>query len=526
MSKRFVDGVRGRGPFRQKPGTQPNILFISFDMVPREFYLPVAGDLVPKTPHLDRLKRDSLFFTNAYATSPLCTPSRASIFTGRYSYIVANGERFHDGQEIHLRSEDTIYPEYLRAAGYRTRHFGKCHVGAGKFIDAFGENDRPWDRWSPPWYDDDGYRSYLRVKGIPGFRFHREIKGGSPACGGRGNFMGGWVSQPDGGDFPTAATYPAYLTELVLRSWTDANGSKRPFYFQVDYFEPHQPFMIPSDMRVREQELYDVVREPASWKSRNNPGFRLPSVYAKYRDYWNLAESSVVEDYLVAHVLQYEILDAQVGRLLERLESEGLYDSTMVILCADHGEMNCRGGLVDKGAYLNPRVLQVPLFIKPANATTGLGSAVDATVSTLDLAPTILAAAGIEADGRFDGVDLLAPSFATAVRPPLVAEVFSHVVPNPAVALIAEIDGRRYLYTFNPADTVDELYLQEDDGSWPERNEIDNAQISGLVRSIRNHIRRTFEADDRWAAYAAYLDVIHHESLDNRSTDLQKFVIT
>ena len=74
--------------------------------------------------------QDGTFFSNAFCTVPLCSPSRASYLTGRYSYVQGNGERAPEGLETQLRADDIIFPEYLKAAGYITRQVGKCHVGA------------------------------------------------------------------------------------------------------------------------------------------------------------------------------------------------------------------------------------------------------------------------------------------------------------------------------------------------------------------------------------------------------------
>ena len=535
----YVDGIKGRGPFQKTAaGTIPNILMISFDMVPREFYLPQKGDLVPRTPNLDKLKQDGLFFSNAYSVSPLCAPSRAALFTGRYPYIVANNERYHDGQQAHLREDDTVFQEYLRAAGYRTRHFGKCHVGATKFIAAFGENDAPWDRWSPPWQDDDGYRDFLLRKGIQDFRFSREIRGASPAGKGQGNFYGGWVCAGDGSPFLKDGTYPAYTTGMALAQLENRSGDSRPFYLQIDYFEPHQPFFIPTGFEERERELRAVLSMPASWEAAafGNPESPLPLIYSRYRDYWGIRDRKIAEDYLVANVLQYEILDEQIGRILECLKKTGLYDQTMIVLTADHGEMNCREALVDKGSYLNPRVLQVPIYLKLPMAFqhtvsgTGAanvppivaspGSVIDRLCSLLDIAPTILAAAGIRAEARFDGQSLLEEGNGSRK---LLAESFSHVLPNPAVCLVRQEGNETEMYTVNFADRVNESYCRGKDGVWPEKNNVPpegaGPQFAGIVRDMMDF----FNADERWSAYGAYLKLIHADLL-GISSDMQRFV--
>ena len=147
----------GRHPFRRdssKP--RPNVFVITADMVTPDHYHPsrtLHRDM--DLPALRGLSADGVTFTNAFCASPLCAPARAALATGRYTYITANGERAHDGHETILRDSDVIFQEYLKAAGYVTKHAGKGHLGTQKFMDAFGENDQAWDRWAPPVHDDE-----------------------------------------------------------------------------------------------------------------------------------------------------------------------------------------------------------------------------------------------------------------------------------------------------------------------------------------------------------------------------------
>ncbi len=156
---RFIDPRAGRGMFADRePADRPPIVLISIDMVPPDFHRNgETNSGLANTPALDQLRAEGVWFANAFANSPLCGPSRASDLTGRHPYLLVNEERAHDGMEVFLRPGDIIFPEYLRAAGYVTKHAGKCHVGAHKFRDPFGEGDAAWDRWVPPLTDDDGY---------------------------------------------------------------------------------------------------------------------------------------------------------------------------------------------------------------------------------------------------------------------------------------------------------------------------------------------------------------------------------
>jgi arylsulfatase A-like enzyme len=173
----FTQERTGEGPFAVSSNSHPpHILLISADMVGPDLYHPARSfSQHVQIPAIRSLIKDGTFFSNAFCTVPLCSPSRASYLTGRYSYVQGNSERSPEGLATELRNDDIIFPEYLRAAGYITRQVGKCHVGAAKFLDAFGDNDQPWDRWSPPVFDDDDFLTYQRNLGVKPQKYSREI---------------------------------------------------------------------------------------------------------------------------------------------------------------------------------------------------------------------------------------------------------------------------------------------------------------------------------------------------------------
>ncbi len=530
MRKMYLDGKTGRGPFyHHQVESKPNILLISVDMVPQEFLFKDRASVPVHTPNLDALRRDGVFFRNSFSTAPLCSPSRASYLTGRYSYITANAERGHDGHAVHLRDQDILFPEYLKAAGYHTRHSGKCHVGARKFLELFGENDAPWDRWSPPWHDDEHYRRFLGSQGLGSIEFERTIHGCSTVPGQRGNLYGGWIAAQKGRTFPKEATYPAYLVDRAL-SFLETH---RPLYLQLDFFAPHQPFAIPGGMEQREAELRKQMTLPDSYRALAERGFRSPEgeprVYGLYRKNWGLREKQTLLDYRVANQLQFELIDELLGRLFNELRERSLYDSSWIVFLADHGEMNGELALIDKGAYLHPRVLRAPLMIKPPKDISfpGRGREIEEPCSLLDLAPTVLDICGIETPERLDGWSLLETA-AGKKRPEdkaLIFEVWHHVVPNPCVGTIfSASDGHLYSYVYNAADDRDELYrlggIHEQDGpNCIADPAMDKIRIQGIHK-----LSARMEADPRWFVYAQYLRLEYAELMPSGSGDRQLFV--
>ena len=524
MTASYLDQKTGKGPFRFDAGADtPNILLVTMDMVPPEFH---SGELPLETPNQLSLAAEGLNFTQIYAASPLCGPSRAALLTGRFTYITGNSERSHDGHRTVLRNDDIIWPEYLKARGYHCRHVGKSHVGTEQFMRAFSENASPWDRWSPPWYDEDDYIDHLKCRGLDRFEFRKEIRGMSWTGERDGNSYGGWLADQNGKPFPEDALYPAFLTEKAIRTLDARRNERQPFYLQLDYFGPHQPFAIPGGFEKREAEIRASVELPESWLVWESAGFPEecddPRVYDLYRRNWGMRNREDMIDYLVANQLQYELLDRQLGRLIDYLKEHELYNDTMIIFTADHGEMNGRKGCIDKGSYLNPQVLHVPLYLKPAGTqAAAAGMRIDTPGSLLDICPTVFETAGIEVPERIDGVSL----FETAkkgVRPPekpVMFDVWNHVMPNPCVGRIFERNDRRFLYSYNAADPRDELYDLDECGALRNLTRTDD----GLDKAARSAMHAALADDSRWDIYRGYFELEYAGKLDLSPADNQKF---
>ncbi len=533
--KRFLDPLRGTGPYtvngpvssdKQDSGQPENIVLISVDMVPMEFHHSVTGGFPINTPNINSLSKDGVNFQNAFCTSPLCTPSRASYLTGRYSYITGNGECSHDGQEGHIRENDIMWGEYLKSEGYHMRHVGKSHIGTHKMMDLFTENDTPWDRWSPPWFDDDQYLAYLADLGLAPLEFQNPLYGVSADGTKNGNLYGGNIAAQNGSPFPKEGTYPAFLVHKAIQALKTQHNDK-PSFLQLDFFGPHQPFAIPGGMEERAQELRENLPLPESFLSLMENDFMAPSgeprIYRLYRKNWGLTDAEIVREYRIANILQYELIDEMIGIFLSHLKESGTYDDTWIYFIADHGEMNGEMALIDKGTYLNPRVMRVPMVVKPPvsrQQTWQPGTKIDGIVSLLDIAPTILQEAGIEIPERLDGLPLHS-SLAGEERPEefaLMCDIWNHTMPNLAVGTIfkSKFGGHRF-FSYNMTDDRDELYEIDDDTNLcnllsempllpvPEKDSSDS--------SIEAHheavclIEQRLARDPRWYQYARYLRI-------------------
>ncbi|SEG67073.1 Arylsulfatase A [Bryocella elongata] len=527
----FVDQRRGTAPFeRTRQGRAPNIFLICADMVGPDLYHPERSfSRHVQLPAIRALMDDGTFFANAFCTVPLCSPSRASYLTGRYSYIQGNGERAPEGLETQLRRDDTIFPEYLKASGYETRQVGKAHVGSDKFLDAFGENDNPWDRWSPPVFDDDGYLAYQRSLGVKPQKYSREIVFKQQDRVSPGNSAGGWIVQEDGKAFPFEAHYSYYLAKRAvdtLRNYMEnGTAARHPVYLQLDIFDPHQPFSIPSGFEEREKELRAAVKLPASYERAVQNNFKReanePEILNVYRRYWGIYDAKALVDYRVAYALQMELVDRVIGYFLSEVTKLGLYDESVVAFISDHGEMNGRRAMVDKGVYLYPDVLRVPMIFKVPGAAKG--RVVQDTVSLLDLSQTLLDVAGVRPEAMMDGVSLLPVIGGGNVERANRLLFFGgwHVGVNFACGLERRTsDGRHYVYAYNCSSPCDELYdLDSEDAV----NLIDEPQYAGVCKEMIQALGAELQKDPRWVGYWAEFRIARYDDLPKMNGDMQLF---
>ncbi len=530
---RFTQQRTGAGPYHGEDGAKlPHMLLISADMVSPDLYHPARPfSKLVKIPHIRSLMQDGTFFSNAFCTVPLCSPSRASYLTGRYSYIQGNSERAPEGLESELRPDDIVFPEYLKAAGYVARQIGKCHVGPKKFLDAFGENDQPWDRWSPPVFDDDDFLAYQQSLGVKQQKYSREIVFRMQDRKTPGNSVGGWIEQEGGKPFPLEAQYSYYLGKKAVETIEGliANGSakRHPMYLQLDIFDPHQPFSIPAGFEQRERELRAAMTLPESYREAEQRDFQRapnePEILDIYRRYWGLYDAEQLLNYRVAYALQMEIVDHTIGMVLGRLKTLGLYDDMLIAFISDHGEMNGRRAIVDKGVYLYPDVLRVPFVIKAPKAMSRTHATVESPVSLLDLSQTLLDFAGIVPEAKFDGVSLvsyLRDGKGSEERTLLFFGGW-HVGVNFACGLQhLTSDGHRYLYAYNCSSTFDELY---DLDSVDAVNLIDSPDHAAIRKELIGRLGATLQADPRWVGFWAEFRIARFDALPKTTGDMQLF---
>jgi arylsulfatase A-like enzyme len=318
------------------------------------------GDDYHQTPNLDRLSAEGMRFTDAYASAAICSPSRASVMSGKYPARLRitdwiPGVRYPHAkllvpdftQELGL-GEETL-AERLRGAGYATLHVGKWHLGGEGF-----------------WPLEQGFDVNVggHSKGAPGSYFHPYAKK-TPATD--------WTVR----NLPPGGREGDYLTERLTDealALIDAHV-ERPFFLYMSYYTVHTPIEgVPEKVAAFRERRSSRVK----WAGRN-----------------------------AAYAAMVASLDDSVGRILKRLDERGLTDDTLVLFSSDNGGVigiGNNGGLREGKGFLYEGGIREPLLARwPGVVEPGSECAVPVTGA--DLFAT-LSAAGGASGAAADGLDL------------------------------------------------------------------------------------------------------------------------
>jgi len=324
------------------PSKRPNVLLIVSDDQ-RFDALGPAGNTIVRTPNLDRLAREGICFTHAFVPLPICTPSRAAFLTGRFG--TSNGVTFF-GKAIH--PDIVAWPKAMARHGYQTAFTGKWH------------NMRGGDEYGFEWTAN----VFLR-----GMGYHSD----PPLVqrfGEKEVFVNGNSTE--------------LFTEAALRFLAERDKS-RPFFLYVAYTVPHDPrdppqayadLYNPQAMPLPPNFLPQPPFDPGTLQIRDEKLLPLP------RPVPELRREIGHYDGLISH------MDAQIGRILEALETQNLADNTIVIFASDNGLLLGSHGFLGKQSMYDEAV-RVPLIIRHPGLKKLAGQTRDALVYLLDLMPTV-----------------------------------------------------------------------------------------------------------------------------------------
>ncbi|WP_145363536.1 sulfatase family protein [Stratiformator vulcanicus] len=320
-----------------------------------------------KTPNMDRLASEGVHFPNAFVTTSLCSPSRASILTGQYMHkhgIVDNN--------VNIRSGTRLFPEYLQEAGYQTAFVGKWHMG--------GHGDDPQ----------------------PGFDHWVSFRGQGHYNPGRGIML-----NIDGKRTPQKGYITDELTDHAI-NWLDETKRDQPFFLYLSHKAVHADFS-PAE---RHKTLYeDVEVETPVTQADTEENYHLkPRWVRDQRNSWHGVDFPYhstldVKEYFKNYCRALKGVDESLGRVLQWLDDEGVADDTLVLYMGDNGFLFGEHGLIDKrNAY--EESMRVPLLGR-CSSLWSPGQTVESVVANIDIGPTVLAAAGVKTPQQMDGASFL-----------------------------------------------------------------------------------------------------------------------
>lgn len=427
---------------------KPNVLVIYPDQM-RADCMSIAGHPLLKTPALDRLAQEGVRFTNAYTSYPLCCPFRASLMTGKYATshgMVAN----HYPIDLH----QDFLPRLMRDHGYDTCWVGKWHLNGGRKHD-----------YVPPEYRL-GFEHFIGFS-----RGHAYL---SPI----------YYRDDDETPYRSDMFEPEMQTGHLCDFIDDALAEERPFFAGVGYGPPHVP----------------VEQAPEAYRSLFSPDEILLSPLVPPD------QAEEARRFIAMYYGMISVVDHQLQRILNHLESRRALDSTIVILVSDHGDLCYEHGLTGKKTFFRG-AMQVP-FIVRYPAAFGKGKVVEQIVDpSVSIMPTILEACGVPCPSAVEGQSLYT-LLRTGADDSLNDFVF-YQIPR-------EAEGpEKHPYPERGLRTTNHLYVERcgvpvalfDEQSDPDErfNLIENTRNYPLVNALHARLEEVMRRyHDRWDIHADF----------------------
>jgi N-acetylglucosamine-6-sulfatase len=401
-----------------------------------------------ETPQLDRLAHEGIHFKNAFVTTALCSPSRASILTGVYAHkhrIVDNNTAIPAGT--------VFFPSYLQKVGYKTGFFGKWHMGA--------EVDDP----------KPGFDQWVSFKG-----------------------QGTYLPNPNGLNVngkhvPQKGYITDELTDYAL-DWLRTLPKEQPYFLYLSHKAVHSEF-IPAERHKGKYKDAKFIYPPTMAADGEMAQHR-PMWVQNQRNSWHGVEFAYhsnldIAEYYKRYCETLMAVDESLGRVFKELEARGELDSTLVIYMGDNGFAFGEHGLIDKRTSYEES-MRVPMLARCPELFHG-GQTVKEQVAGLDIMPTVLEVAGAQIPSGLDGKSWLplAQGKPTNWRKELLYEYYwERNFPQTPTQHAIRTDRYKFI-RYQGIWDIDELYdLQED--PLESRNLIFDEKHQELIKQMRERL--------------------------------------
>ncbi len=342
--------------------SRPNVLFVLCDDI-RHDALSLADHPDLKTPHIDQLAAEGVWFKNAFCTTSLCSPSRASILSGLYAHSHGVVNNFTE-----YPKDLVSFPLHLQQQGYHTSYFGKWHMGE--------DNDEP----------------------RPGFDWFVTHKG-------QGSYFDTAFNVNGAGSNVITGYYTHVVTELAI-DWLRRDHDGKPWLMMIGQKAPHS-FYFPEpkyehafdNMTVNYPETAFMLGDKPAWmKDRLTTWHGIYGPLFEWRKVFPDSSPAAVKDFQAmtrAYLGTILSVDDSMGKLIAELKQRGELENTIVVFMGDNGLLNGEHGMVDKRTAHEPSI-RVPLVARYPKLTepAGPGRVVTEQVLTIDVAPSLVELCG------------------------------------------------------------------------------------------------------------------------------------
>ena len=444
---------------------RPNLLFIIADQL-RPDFLGCYGADFAKTPHIDALAAQGVRYTNAYSTSPICVPARASLLTGMNS--MRNGVL---DNTVWLRPDLAAcgvrtWPELLNGVGYYTAGIGKMHF-------------YPWDsnhglqyrviaedkRWI---HIRDDYYHFLRA--------HGERKYHGKEHEGYLDNKGAIINR-----LPWELSVDHFVGAEAVR-FLETYGSDGPFAAMVSFPGPHCPY----DPNEEYLDQVDPAQMPPAIPAVPGDADKLiaNNIHGNAQSWNGVDYSDFTDEHkrkIRAHyVASTQQIDDEVGRIMATLEEKGLLENTVIIFASDHGDYLGDHGFIGKGTYYEGSI-HVPLIVRAPDIQADVH---EGLVELTDVTATLLAYAEATAPQPQDARPLPALGLTTEARTILFGFVSNGWMAYDGRWKLCKYNtGEQHL--FDHASDPDEQHnLIDDPAAFQELRRLDDALTREVMRSI------------------------------------------
>lgn len=363
---------------------RPNVLLVVFDQWSGS-RLGVAGHPVVETPTIDQIARNGVYFPRAYSESPICIPARRGLMTGTVPRT--HGDRTFDKSRP-MPTLPTLAQSF-RDAGYQAFCVGKLHVYPER--DRIGYDDVLLAEEGRPHLAIDDHDIYLAERGFAGKQFLHGMS--------NNNYMQRPWHLPE--DCHATNWITAEMCRTIKR-----RDPTRPAFWTISYTHPHPP-LVPLESYLAHYRQFEVDPPHVATWAEDEP--RLPHALKAVRNYYALPMApGVVREARRAHYALSTHIDHQLRVVIGTLREEKQLDNTVILICADHGDMLGDLGLFGKRLFYEGSA-RIPFVLMglPGDARLTPGSVDGRLVGLQDVMPTLLDLAGIGIPETCDGVSVV-----------------------------------------------------------------------------------------------------------------------